>query len=694
MEDVEESGPMGMSAIAVSQFEERDAEVEQRIVEVRWTELAAEASGDESGVAEGFGIVPVRVEAVAQVPVMEDAEESGPMGMNAVAVSQMEERERNIEKRTVEVRWTELAAEASGDESGVAEGFGIVPVRTEVAAQVPVIEDVEESGPMGMNVIAFEKLGELKIKEEIADLKKSVAAELDWAIADFEKVRFQEEPNTDREFAAAEGEVVQRQAAEAAALAKAERVELGRLRSGVAVEDAASPVEFSREMAFTALEIDEFPETRMVADLAPHRQVNFDLEIKQLILDYEEGKYQSEPNTEPELNFAQAAVKKMEMAEQEAEKARVAAAEAAAEAKRAKAVTAMADALAADEAKKAAVLAAAEKKKAEEAAALVVAEEARKAAEVPTPSVVKQEDMPAWIQAWLAAKKQPLPEEVECAPVCYPECGVSFWPKQLTIRHVWGDQENECIPFATNYTTVELLFASDYRLGSVMPILDVRGHRFDNNTYAANAGVGGRYIPDPSCDCFCEILGFNAYYDYRQGCIGYYQQVGIGLEVLSRRWDFRANAYAPFGARRHIQTCVFDDYDGDYFAIRQSIESISYSFNAEIGFLLFETCNEFSLYAAGGPYFLARALCNDGVVGGEVRLRPQYRDYVALDLSWRYDSLFQTIWQIEIVFNLPLYQISGQNKYPCCLSDRQIYQPIQRFEVMPLSKKTCWDSNF
>jgi hypothetical protein len=282
-----------------------------------------------------------------------------------------------------------------------------------------------------------------------------------------------------------------------------------------------------------------------------------------------------------------------------------------------------------------------------------------------------------------------------CKPSCVPDCCCDSrpWPKRVTIKHVWGDQESTCLPFATNYTTLNLLFAPDYRLGSVLPMLDLEVHRFDNNTYAANGGVGGRYIPNPSCDCFCEILGFNAYYDYRQGCIGYYQQVGAGIEILGSRWDFRANAYAPFGNRRHTNTCVFDDYDGDYYAIKSNIESVSYSFNAEIGYLLYDSCT-FLFYAAGGPYFLATDVCYGGFVGGEVRIRPQYKDYVALDLSWRYDDLFETIWQIEIIFSLPLYQISGRNKYPCCITDRQIYQPIERFEVMPLSKRTCWQTNF
>ncbi len=302
-----------------------------------------------------------------------------------------------------------------------------------------------------------------------------------------------------------------------------------------------------------------------------------------------------------------------------------------------------------------------------------------------------QEEAPSWFKQWIQSKQEApaygkYGDSADSSP--------SFWPKKISVQHTWGDQEQKCIPFATNYTTLELLFAPKYHLGHMMPLLDLRGHRFDNNTYAANAGIGGRYIPNPASDKFCEILGFNAYYDYRQGCIGYFNQLGAGIEILGSRWDLRANAYVPFGKKRHLDTYVYDDYEGDYYATLNQIESISYSFNGELGCLLIKDWGDFSLYAAAGPYFIARAICNDGVVGAEARLRPQYKDYLALDMSWRYDQLFDTIWQVEVIFTLPLYQISNQNKHPCQISDRQIYQPIQRFEVMPLSKRNCWYTNY
>jgi hypothetical protein len=265
----------------------------------------------------------------------------------------------------------------------------------------------------------------------------------------------------------------------------------------------------------------------------------------------------------------------------------------------------------------------------------------------------------------------------------------SFWPKRMTLRHVEGSGEG--IGYGTDYTTLALLFASDYKVGHIMPMLDLRAHRFDNNTYAANVGIAGRYIPQSGT--FCQILGFNAFYDYREGNKGNYSQVGVGLEILGKRWDLRANGYAPIGVKKHKTTCVFDDYIGDYYAIHRECEFTSYGYNAEIGYYLVRS-KDYFLYAAGGPYYLARK-CHDKTRGGMFRIRPQYKDYLALDFSVSYDPVFKTVYQAQVILYLPLYQLSKKgNQRPCNLLDQQIYQPIERFEVMPLGRRSCWQTNF
>jgi hypothetical protein len=280
-----------------------------------------------------------------------------------------------------------------------------------------------------------------------------------------------------------------------------------------------------------------------------------------------------------------------------------------------------------------------------------------------------------------AQNKGPAPEQDRKA--------YNWLPKRISVRHVVGNQ-NE-IAFGTNYTTLSLLFAPPYTIGEILPMVDLRGHRFDDNTYAATAGFVARYIPYP--DTFCNLLGFNAYYDYREGGIGYYQQVSGGVEILGKRWDFRGNVYVPFGPKESVKVCVYD-YGDDLYAINRLLEEVSYSFNAEVGYYLIRSEKNFLFYMAGGPYFIAGRCGSYNTVGGEFRVRPQYRDYIALDLSISHDPLFETIWQALVIVNLPLYQIGNQNKKPCGISDRQIFQPVEQFEVMPLMRQSCWRTNY
>ena len=264
-----------------------------------------------------------------------------------------------------------------------------------------------------------------------------------------------------------------------------------------------------------------------------------------------------------------------------------------------------------------------------------------------------------------------------------------FLPKRITISHVVGTGQG--IGFGTDYSTVDVLFASIYRPGRFVPMIDLRGHRFDDNTYAANVGLIVRYIPEPNT--FCQMLGFNMYYDYRQGVKGHYNQLGLGIEALGKRVDFRGNAYLPISKMKHVTNCTFDQYIGDYYIHYRSEESVAYGFNAEVGYLIVRS-DRFLLYSAAGPYYLSKKN-NMNTQGWEFRLRPQYKDYLAVDLELSYDPLFNWIFQGRFILSLPLYQIAcKKNEAPCGLTNRQIYQPIERFEIIPLRRRCCVDSNF
>ncbi len=286
-------------------------------------------------------------------------------------------------------------------------------------------------------------------------------------------------------------------------------------------------------------------------------------------------------------------------------------------------------------------------------------------------------------------KKEPPP------PLPEPASKRNPWPlpKRLEVRHTEGNQTcRGCqVGFGTNYTTIALLSAPEYKAGSFLPMIDLRLDRFDNVTYSSSVGLIARYIPESNA--FCHMLGANLYYDFRQGSVGYFNQIGVGVEVLGRRWDFRANAYIPVGPRHQVHKCLYDDYIGPYYAIDIQNELVSYGFNGEVGYY-FVRGKDFLLYGAAGPYYIAGRKYHDKTRGGMIRIKPMYRDFAAVEVMFSHDPLFNNIWQVNFSINLPLYELSKTNRPPCGLKNQQIYQPVQRFEVMPLSRCDCWETNY
>ncbi len=259
-------------------------------------------------------------------------------------------------------------------------------------------------------------------------------------------------------------------------------------------------------------------------------------------------------------------------------------------------------------------------------------------------------------------------------------------PKRLTLSHIEGGG----VGYPVGYSQLKLLFASEYKLDRVLPMIDLRGDYFDNTQYGASLGAGVRYLPEE----FCALLGANVYYDFRHSFKGNYQQLGLGFELIGEHLEFRANGYIPLGPKERRTICVYDDYIGDYYAINTQYEFVAYNFNAEIG--AFTTCQDFLFYVAGGPYFFSGHFNDSTSWGGRLRARVQFLDYVALEGSYSHDSIFHSIFQGEIILSLPFYQFANwkDKKAPCKITDRQIYQPVERFDVVPLHRRNCWISNF
>ena len=287
-----------------------------------------------------------------------------------------------------------------------------------------------------------------------------------------------------------------------------------------------------------------------------------------------------------------------------------------------------------------------------------------------------------------AMKHQPqnqqyTPQE-QNAPQQEETCGESKRPMRVTARHI----ESNGIGYNQGYTTLEGFFSPITPWGDDekwVPFVDLRGHAFNNGKFAANAGLGLRYI----CD---YVYGINAYYDYRNTNHQHYNQFAAGLEALGKIWDFRINGYLPLGRRnsRYYRTS-FDEFKKHSIFLSRKKEVSLKGANAEVGYH-FDYFKDFPFYFAGGTYYLHGT--GRTAWGGQLRAKIDFYDYLTLEGNVSYDHLFRWVGQGQVSVNYPFgarRQIKKSADRSCsnsmALSTRAL-QRVDRFEIIPVDHKS------
>jgi hypothetical protein len=229
-----------------------------------------------------------------------------------------------------------------------------------------------------------------------------------------------------------------------------------------------------------------------------------------------------------------------------------------------------------------------------------------------------------------------------------------------SVRHV----EGKGVGYNDGYTTLEVFIARNRCQYKWVPFLDVRGHVFNNATYAANAGVGLRYIRSP------VAWGVNGYYDYRNTRAFHYNQVGVGLEAVGSFWSVQLNTYLPVGRTRSPPYDIsyqgtsgpaqFWGFQGNRLLL-QFPGGATYNAKEEVAFRGVDASftmrpfkkGPFSLDWGLGPYYFLSAQDHNTAVGGRVNLGVGFTEYLALNVTTTYDTLFRQRVQAGLRVTIP-----------------------------------------
>jgi len=261
-------------------------------------------------------------------------------------------------------------------------------------------------------------------------------------------------------------------------------------------------------------------------------------------------------------------------------------------------------------------------------------------------------------------------------------CGRAPQHMRVAVRY----DSPKGIGYNEGYSTLEGFFSPPLLDDAWLPFVDVRGHVFDSGKWAANAGLGLRYLSSS------RVWGFNGYYDYRNTSRRTYNQVGVGLETLGTVWDFRLNGYLPVGkTHTSIFHSKFDKFKGHFMLLDSTRQFALKGLNGEVGYHLDHFKNA-PLYFAAGPYYLTGK--GASTWGGELRARVDlFHRYVRLEAKTAYDHFFKWTGQGEVSVNVSFggraqVKKRGNNSCPREMTLAQrIVQPVDRAEIIPVGKQ-------
>jgi hypothetical protein len=278
----------------------------------------------------------------------------------------------------------------------------------------------------------------------------------------------------------------------------------------------------------------------------------------------------------------------------------------------------------------------------------------------------------------------------ESCKVKLEKCSPDVPSQILYFKHI----EAKGIGYKKGYSTVGAFLTPYTMFSDFLPFADLRGHVFNDGKFAANAGLGVKYLSNHPF-----VFGAGVYYDFRQVRKTHFNQVSLSLETLSRRWEARLNGYLPVGHKKDTRTKSqsvgfnFDHFAGhnlfynETFFVKKRTEFAMKGADGEFGWHLLKPQENYTLYAAAGPYYYNGE--ERHAWGGKVRVEGRITPYVTLEVSDSFDNIFHNIVQGQVSINIPfggkIQKKNGRFKTSCSTAlsmEARMMRPMNRQEII------------
>lgn len=257
-----------------------------------------------------------------------------------------------------------------------------------------------------------------------------------------------------------------------------------------------------------------------------------------------------------------------------------------------------------------------------------------------------------------------------------------------SMRTIFSYRGGKGLSYSSGYASYGLFYTPiSPTCDLVQPFVDARYHWFHDGKIAFNLGAGARYYSQ-SLD---TVVGTNFYYDYRKDHKDFHQ-VGFGLEWLASLFDARINGYIPVGKQKFsTNPHVIISPAGDFVSYKKNQDALA-GFDAELSTSIgkWVESDAFDIFAAIGAYFYRSRgyQRGDNIIGGRFRFGAEINEFVTLEASMTYDSVFKVGAQGLVMLIIPFGFFSEEkfNSNISFMKDTARERPI-RNEILLTNQK-------